>query len=311
MPAADHRLTTIEMARFVHDGFLRFEALVPPDLNEAVLAELPELETAKLAPFLGMEPTVATPATSTPLSQYRPGTALGEVFTLPALRGAIESLVGPEPAFDHDFVHHLGPHTTARQHLHPDAIVDTADPSFDIQVFYFPHDVGPGEGGTRFVPGSHLRRATATATAALQHVVGEQRFVGPAGTVMVFHHGLWHAGDDNPSDRHRWMAKVRLNPVVPQVRCWNLDDFDAVHNDHTDHIFATSRSDSVAAVMRHPHPWQGIDAQRYDLVERIRLWRYLSGDPAFDVDYYLSRIEHRTARTGVAAPATAAAQAAG
>ncbi|MFN3219432.1 MAG: phytanoyl-CoA dioxygenase family protein [Acidimicrobiales bacterium] len=301
MPASDHRLTTIEMAHFAHDGFLRFDALVPPELNTAVLDELPALEEAKLAPFLGVEPAVATPATSTPLSGYRTGTALGEVFALPALRGIIESLVGADPVFDHDFVHHLRPSSGERQHLHPDAIVDTTDPSFDIQVFYFPHDVRPGEGGTRFVPGSHLRRTTSTATAALQHVVGDQRFAGPAGTVLVFHHGLWHAGDDNPSDRHRWMVKVRLNPVVPQVRLWNLDDFDAVHNDHTDHIFATSRPDSVAAVFRRPHPWQSVDAQRYDLVERIRLWRYLSGDPTFDADYYLTRHEHRLARTGMAA----------
>ena len=26
-----------------------------------------------------------------------------------------------------------------------------------------------------------------------------------SGTVVVFHHGLWHAGQANPSDAHRWM----------------------------------------------------------------------------------------------------------
>jgi hypothetical protein len=100
MPASDHRLTTAEMAHFAHDGFLRFDALVSPELNAAVLDELPALEEAKLAPFLGVEPAVATPATSTPLSAYRTGTALGEVFALPALRGIIESLVGAWAFYD-------------------------------------------------------------------------------------------------------------------------------------------------------------------------------------------------------------------
>ena len=91
------------------------------------------------------------------------------------------------------------------------------------------------------------------------------------------------------------MYKVRLNPAVPQVRLWNLDDFDAVHNDSTDHVFATSRHDSAAAELRRVFPWEGTDASRYDLVERIRLWRYLTGDDRFDADYYLTRLEGRAA----------------
>ena len=46
-----------------------------------------------------------------------------------------------------------------------DAIVDTASPTFDIQIFYFPREVAENGGGTRFVPGSHLRRARAAAVA--------------------------------------------------------------------------------------------------------------------------------------------------
>ena len=49
-----------------------------------------------------------------------------------------------------------GQHPTG-QHLHVDAVVDNRDPSFDIQLFYYPSEVKPGAGGTRFIPGSHLR----------------------------------------------------------------------------------------------------------------------------------------------------------
>lgn len=48
MPAEDHRLTTHEMARFVADGFLRFDALVPDDINARVVDELRALASIKL-----------------------------------------------------------------------------------------------------------------------------------------------------------------------------------------------------------------------------------------------------------------------
>jgi hypothetical protein len=36
----EHLLTTQQMARFVADGFLRFDELVPPELNKAACAEM-------------------------------------------------------------------------------------------------------------------------------------------------------------------------------------------------------------------------------------------------------------------------------
>lgn len=291
MPASDHRLTTAEMAAFVHDGFLRFDALIPEPLNQKVMAQLPDMEQAKFQAFLGGAASEALPATGTVYEQCHAGTALGDVLALPEVRGIVRSLVGQNPTFDHDFVHHLPAKHQYRQHLHPDAIVDTEDHAFDIQLFYYPHTVAPGGGGTRFVPGTHLRRAPSASTARFQHVAGERRFAGPAGTVLVFHHGLWHAGDANPSDQDRWMYKLRLNPTEPQMRLWNTADLEQVQNDPADHIFARWRTDSVAATLRQQHPWQGTDAQRYDLVQRTRLWRFLTDDPAFDADHYLTRTD--------------------
>lgn len=302
MPASDPRLTTLEVARFVAQGYLRFDALVPDDLNERVLADLSALVPAKFAQAIGREPehpVPGRPASLTPLSRcYPPPSVLGEVLRLPAVQGIVTSLVGPDPLYDHDFVHVLPGRGGVLQHLHVDAIVDTDDPTFDVQLFYFPRAVAPGEGGTRFVPGSHLRRVRAEQVGRHQHVLGEQHYAGPAGTVLVFHHGLWHAGQPNPSERTRWMYKIRLNPRVPQVRQWNTADLDAVHNDATDHCFATMRFDSVAQVLRQMQPWQQGHEARYELVQRARLWRYLSGDARYDVDYYLTRLEQRAALVG-------------
>ena len=70
----------------------------------------------------------------------------------------------------------------------------------------------PGEGGTRFVPGSHLRRVRASGLDRYHHIAGEEQFAGPAGTVVVFHHGLWHAGQPNPGDTRTMDAQGAPEP---------------------------------------------------------------------------------------------------
>lgn len=297
MPAKDHKLTTEEMARFVADGFLRFDSLIPEEINQHIVEELRPLESNKINQIVGQPADAGgppRPASLTPLSQCYPAPSLlGRLLNLPEVQGIIESLVGPDPLFDHDFVHRLAAGSDYQQHLHVDAVIDSADPSFDIQLFYFPHDVAPGAGGTRFVPGTHLRRTRAEGVGRYQHLLGEQQYSGKAGTLLVFHHGLWHAGQPNPGDTDRWMYKIRLNPRVSQSRRWNLEDFDRIHNDASDHTFALMRHDSVAQILRTLQPWQKGHEGRYEQMQRARLWRYLSNDPNFDVDYYHTRIEQR------------------
>ena len=115
---------------------------------------------------------------------------------------------------------------------------------------------------------------------------------------MVFHHGLWHAGQPNPSEVDRWMYKIRLNPSVSQVKRWDMEDFARIHNDASDHTFALMRHDSVAQIFRTLQPWQKGHEGRYEQMQRARLWRYLSDDESFDVDYYHTRIEQRARLVG-------------
>jgi hypothetical protein len=238
---------------------------------------------------LGLE-SEASPESLTPLEDCYPDpSALGALLRFPAVAGIIESLVGPKPTFDHDFIHHIPAGAPRGQHLHVDAVLEPAGQAFDIQLFYFPTAVAPGGGGTRFVPGSHLRRARAEGIARYQHVVGEQHYSGPAGTLLVFHQGLWHAGQPNPSAEDRWMYKIRLNPQGPQQRLWNTADLPELHNDPRDHSFAHPGSNTVAQRFRRMAPWQRGHEGRYEQMQRAALWRYLTGDPTFDVDFYQTR----------------------
>ena len=47
----------------------------------------------------------------------------------------------------------------------------------------------------------------------------------------------------------------------------------------------------MATLLTTPEPWFEQDTGRLEYVNRIRLWRYLSEDDAFDVDYWMTRLE--------------------
>jgi hypothetical protein len=297
MAVTDHRLTTLQMADFVANGFLRFDHLVPAELNERAIVEMEQLNAERLLPSNTHPDAMRPPHSGTPLDEcYPPPSAIGEYLRLPAVRGIIESLVGAHPEFDHDWVHHIPAGGTYLQPLHADANTDSLDPTFDIQLFWFCSDVAPGEGGTRYVPGTHLTRVRSSGLHRYHHILGEEQVACSAGTVFVFHHGLWHAGQPNPGSTSRWMHKIRLNPTEPQVRLWNTDDLDEVQSPATDHIFARMQPGSVAETFRVWQPWMSVTDYRNTQLQRALLWRHLTGDDAFDVDYYLTRVEHRAAR---------------
>jgi hypothetical protein len=279
------RLTTAEMARFAARGFLVFESVVPDDLNAAALELFAQTGMADM-----LRPK---PDSGTPLADIYPDPSpVGAMLRLPRVAGILTSLVGPDPVYDHDWVHVRQSGDVVDQHLHQDAIVDTTL-AFDVQLFWFPHDVAPGEGGTGFVPGSHLRTVNEFDIARYQNIVGQRDFTGPAGSIAVFHQGMWHRGRANRGAAPRTMYKIRLNPTVPQVRHWNLDDLDEVQGARHDHIFATYDTDTAAGLFRQPEPWFEHAAGRLETVNRSKLWRYLTGDDGFDSDWYLSRTESR------------------
>ena len=296
-------LTTDQMASFVARGFLRFDAVIPDDINQQALEELPRLFRTWLDEFRGVTGGAAPtdvdtndeyqlPRSGTILHQaYAPDSAFGRMVRVPTIAGAIASLVGADPDVDHHFVHIKAAGDLHAQGLHCDAIIDQG-PAFDIQLFWFPHDVAPREGGTRMVPGSHLRRVNMDDVSRYQHLAGEQYFAGDAGTVMIFHQGLWHAGAPNHGARDRVMGKLRLNPTQPQVRLWDTSDLDA-RNRADDHMFARMEPGLVASELRRSEPWFEPSNTRLETVQRSTLWRYLTDDPEFDVDWYLTRTERR------------------
>ena len=271
-------LNSRQMASFAARGFLRFEGLVPPELNERAMREIdggvPSLPAG--TPFAGC---------------YLPPSALGEILRLPQIEGLIYSLVGPDPLFDHHYVHVREPREEAAQHLHGDSTIDLRL-HFDLQLMYFPHAVPLEMGGTLLVPGSHFRRINESDVGRYQNIAGQIPMVCPAGTILVLHHGIWHCGRQNVSGRRRYMFKVRLNPTVRQLRLWNTADLDASVGQPRPIFSKDTPTDDIQAILSSFEPWFEGGNGRLEILNRIKFWRFLTGDKNFDAHYWLTRLEN-------------------
>lgn len=259
-------LTTAQMAEFTDQGYLRFDGIIPDGLSRRFQAELE-------AGALG-ESRIDHPF-NRPLAGMLDGawrrTAMREILELPAVRGMVHSLVGPEPLYDHH-VNHTRPAGAFRRNsggasIHQDFAVDLRPFTFDINLSIFPHEVTREMGGTLVVPGSHFRRPHDNNLYRYQHMRGATQVVCPAGTIVAWHGALWHAGRPNQSPLPRTMFKLRLNPTVPQVRLWDTADL-GTYDPH--------------AVFRRGHPW--MSNFLVEFMHRTRLWRYLTGNHAFDIE---------------------------
>lgn len=243
-------LSTKEVASFVARGFLRYDGLLTRDTCSSLLDEVAS-GVHESGCIYGMPLSAAWPKA--------PG--IRRIFVLPEMRRVISGLLGDDPIYDHHF-----PHVSAagRRHsddLHQDAVYDTRRFAFDLQISIFPEATTREMGGTLILPGSHLRRVNERDIMRYQHVTGQEQIVCPAGTVVFWHHNLWHSARSNLSKSPRMMFKIRLQPRARQYQTWDLSDLD---------------DPEVFRILGNAEPWHGVDG-RIEIMNRLALFRYLSG----------------------------------
>ena len=279
-------LNTEEIAHFAAEGLLSFEALITEKVNQEFVhfaEEVNEDVNSRIPQYLP----------GTPFTECLRDTLLDPVVRHPRVLGAIFSLVGRYPVLDHHHVHITFPKSKTAQHNHQDSTIDTREETFDIQILYFPQKVTGSMGGTRYIPGSHLRRVHESQIARYQNIIGQIRVCCPAGTVMVLHHGMWHGGGRNTSDQRRFMYKLRLQPTEKQSLLWDTSDLDEARVEKWRRpIFQGNKDseDSVPLILMHQQPWFDNEG-RLELINRIKFWRLLMGSSKVDIDYWLSRLE--------------------
>lgn len=304
-------LSTKQVAFFAANGYFEFPGAIPATINERFLDAIgasdrredasPQNQErlSRLGGLMARSDIPAVPAGTPLYDAFKETTVLGDLVRLPSIQGAIQSLVGANCVLDHHFVHVAsgplvyGNRRQISQHLHQDSTIDPRESAFDIQMFYFPHEVTAEMGGTRFVPGTHLRVVSESAVARYQNMSGQRHIECPAGTVFFMHHGIWHGGGVNRSNLTRFLYKLRLNPIEPQVRLWDTSDLNREDSVQRPIFFVKERydPDAIASILTRPLPWFENDTGRIEYIQRIRFWRKLIGDESFDADYWATRLE--------------------
>lgn len=299
-------LNSTQMATFAARGFLRFDGYVPEAINQQFLDEVrasnSEEQQDPLQHYARLMHDQAVPFVDPGTlwsDAYPDTTAIGKLVRLPKVAGAIHSLVGGACVIDHHFLHiTFPPHYTAgrvqsAQHTHQDSTIDLRR-AFDLQIMYFPHEVTLEMGGTRFIPGTHLRLVSEAAIGRYHNILGQEHMVCPAGSLLLLHHGIWHGGGSNRSEHERYMLKIRFCPQERQKRLWDTSDLQADHYQQrpTFWVDPKRKPDPVQHILMQPEPWFEYDTGRLEFLNRIRFWRYLLGDESFDADYWLTRLEN-------------------
>ncbi len=87
------------------------------------------------------------------------------------------------------------------QQLHIDSRVPGSHLTLQAQCLWMLDDFTSLNGATRVVPGSHKRKEYADNGVVYSD---ELTVTGPAGSVIIFNGGLWHAGGKNQSSYDRW-----------------------------------------------------------------------------------------------------------
>lgn len=243
-------LTAEQMARFVRDGYLVMEEVIPSEYNEKVFKEQQCKSNAGY-------------------HYWQDSQTIQEVFELPQVKGIIQSLVGDHPVYDHSFLHLVPPKRLKAQNWHADSLIDTRKYGFDIQAFYFSHDAPKESGPTLVLPGSHLRRVSNGSIARYKNIRGQKQLVAKAGTIVFWHQALWHCAQPNFTEHTRYVFKLRLRPGQAQRALFNTEGY---------------ASDKVKKIIGGGQPWQGNES-RSDHIERAKLWRYVTGDDQIDFSF--------------------------
>ena len=242
-----HLLTAKQMAKFVSDGFIMFDDLIPEEMNRAAHAD----QEAGIGHWHQSEATRA-------------------IFELPSVKGVVQSLLGKNPVYDHSALHVVGAMQGKAQEWHADSIIDARPFGFDVQMMYFSHDAPEEMGPTLVLPGSHLRRASNMSISRYKNILGQRQLAGKAGTIAFTHQAIWHCAQPNKTDTTRYMFKLRLRAGEEQRGLFNLDGYDD--------------PEVKRLVLGARQPWFG-EQDRAENVTRAKFWRYLCNDDKLDVSF--------------------------
>ncbi len=260
----EHLLDDDVMASFVINGYLIVKPELPPGFNEEIYADLERLPSNPGDRILQEVPR------------------LSRVWNSPEVTGALASLLGHDyEMYPHRHCHRNAPGTPSQQ-IHQDNIMDLRIPegmartpdSVDLVLaMYYPQDVESNMGPTCILPGTHMLKSVPERMASQGNFKEQVIATVPAGSVVILHYDIWHAGTANTSDKIRYMIKFLFQRVSrPEFPSWRHDPS---RND-----FVRERLERETAMsMQRP-----LLAKQKHL--RARMWNRLAGGLGIDLSYH-------------------------
>jgi hypothetical protein len=191
-------LTPAERAGLDAEGYLVLDGLVPPDAIEALRDRIHAL-FAELGPRAGFE-FKQEPQTDRLANLVDYGEIFRWAIGVPKVLACVAQVLGPDFKLSSLNARSARPQSDWTQPLHCDggALPDAKGNSV-CNVLWMLDDFTPGNGATRFVPGSHRRGRLpqqVLADPAAPHP-DERLITGRRGTVVVMNAHLWHGGTAN------------------------------------------------------------------------------------------------------------------
>lgn len=192
-------LTDDEMVSFIINGYHILEPDLRSGFNERVFSTLLEVPENP-----GEHIIEALPA-------------MTDVLGDPAITGALTSLLGQDYIREPGGHIHMNPPHTRAQPWHQDERFGRSHQDRDVDhvkhvmLMYYPQDVTDDMGPTVLLPGSHRRVASPESMVTLVNLRGQLFSTVKAGSVLLTHADIWHAGTGNRSDRTRYMVKFQFS----------------------------------------------------------------------------------------------------
>ena len=199
-------LSDTQMRSFLTEGCLILKTGVPNEIHGHIRERCEEIFS-----------TVGNPGNE--ILELNP--ALRLILADPAVRGALQSILGPD-FFLHPHRHcHQNVSGTPAQHNHKDSYEEDVNVRHHrsrwAMLMYYPQKVTSDMGPTGVTPGSQYFSDPESLKS-----LNELGLTGEAGTIILVHYDLWHRALANTSGRNRYMLKFLFcRATEPTFPTWD------------------------------------------------------------------------------------------
>ena len=213
--AALQLLTDDRVQHFITDGYILVDTGANAPVHRRIYTALEEVFAREGNPGNNILPRIPE---------------IAEVFDHPNMRGALQSLLGPDYILNPHRHCHLNPPGSTGQTWHKDCYVfdhNMRQPRFHwLLALYYPQDVSEDMGPTGILPGVQNWETISDPDpqACREEALG---LTGHAGTVALVHFDAWHRAMPNLSGNKRYMLKFQFarmqRPTASTWDCRNTD----------------------------------------------------------------------------------------